>query len=109
MINSDGLPFSFAGSSRLAKVIRLSKLVDKDFKPPSRNVVSGSLLELSYKSNCEENKAILLAEAEMSGISLLDDCVTIGKMPLMNVLTMLGDNPPIVCGIHLKGQNYHSQ
>lgn len=100
MIHSDGLPFSFAGSSRLAKVIRLSKLVDKDFKPPSRNVVAGSLLELSYKANWEENKEILLAEAEMFGISLLGDGATIGKMPLMNVLAMSGDNPPIVAGIH---------
>ena len=88
MIYADGLPFSFIQSRRLAEVLRLAKLVDSTYCVPTRNAVSGELLELSYQSAWEVNKQLLISEGETFGISMLGDGATISKMPLINILCM---------------------
>ena len=74
--------------------------MDSSFKVPARHVVAGELLELSYKTAWERNRTQLFTDGEKFGISMLGDGATISKMPLINILCMAGDNPPIVAGIH---------
>ena len=45
------------------------------------------------------NKESLLKEAETFGLTLIGDGATIKRAPLMNILDMCGNTPPIIVGI----------
>ena len=83
-------------------------MVKQDFVIPGRKKIGGDLLKLNYQ-NCQKmNRAQLLASAPMFGLSFLGDGATIHKMPLINVLAMSANVPPVTvcindCTDHLQG------
>ena len=48
MIHADGLSFSLAESLRFKRVLKLARCVSSNFKPPSRQLVAGDLLDINF-------------------------------------------------------------
>ncbi len=47
----------------------------------------------------DSNKKKILAEATTFGIAMCGDGATVHRMPLMNILCLSGEQPPVVLGI----------
>ena len=76
-----------------------SRVVGSDFEIPKRSQIGGSLLDLNFQTKYEHNKENLLKNAEVFGLAFLGDGGTIKRMPLMNILAMCGDVPPITISV----------
>ena len=74
-------------------------LVDKNFVIPNKSKIGGELLDINFSNIHGINKAKLLVEAPLCGITFLGDGATIKQMPLFNVLAMSGSTPPLTIGI----------
>ena len=76
-----------------------SKVVGTDFEIPKRSQIGGSLLDLNFQTKYEHNEENLLKNADVFGLAFLGDGATIKRMPLMNILAMCGDVPPITISV----------
>ena len=74
---------------------RFDSFVGSDFEIPKRSQIGGSLLDLNFQTKYEHNKENLLKNADVFWLAFLGDGATIKRMPLMNILAMCGDVPPI--------------
>jgi hypothetical protein len=83
----------------LARLIKLARLVGNDFKMPSRKKISGELLDLNFQTVYNENKALLCRDASVFGLSFIGDGATIKRMPLLNILGLCSNTPPITIAI----------
>jgi hypothetical protein len=81
------------------RLVRMCCLVDKDFVIPNKKKIGGELLDINFSNINGINKAKLLVEAPLCGITFLGDGATIKRMPLFNVLAMSGSTPPLTIGI----------
>ena len=100
LFHCENIPDSTVQSARFAIVLKKARLVGNDFKMPGRKMIGGPLLALNYKTCFEENKSLILKNADVYGLTWLGDGATIHRMPLLNILTMCGDAPPMVVSIH---------
>ncbi len=57
------------------------------------------MLDINFQSVYDTNKASILTNASLLGLSWLGDGVTIIKIPLINMLAMCGNKPPAVISI----------
>ena len=69
MIHVDGLSERFAESPRLARVIKLSKMVPLGYTPPNRKSVGGDLLDESFAKHVADNNKRIEANAEFEGLA----------------------------------------
>ena len=99
MVHCDGLPFAQVGRIRFRKVLKLAKTASSSFKCPSRNQVSGVLLDKNFDSCWDDNRNLLLASAHIFGLYWLGDGATIGRAPMTNILGGNGMCAPIVVAI----------
>ena len=86
-------------SARFELVIKYARLVGSEFQIPHRRKTWGPLLKLNYDSDYSIIKEELLKEAKTFGLTFIGDGATIKQAPLMNILSMCGNTPPIVVGI----------
>lgn len=94
-----GLSFSITQSAQFKQMIAKARTVRSGFVPPTRNALSGRLLEMSYKKTLDECMAKLMKDADIYGISLFGDGATVRKMPLFNVLGSGINEPAAVLDI----------
>lgn len=93
----EGLAFRLAESPYLLQVINCARKCPKNYQPPGRTQVSGSLLNLAYNDCLKLGRDQLLNNSVgHHGLALLGDGATIKKMPLFNILVSGADGPPIV-------------
>ncbi len=59
----------------------------------------GERLQLNYENTYDCNKMTIMKDARTFGIAWLGDRATIKLMPLLNVLALCGEEPPIVISI----------
>ena len=104
MGTSDKREKNDASMQRSDRVIVLknkkTRLVRNDFKMPGRKMIGGPLSALNYKTCFEENKSLILKNADVYGLTWLGVGATIHQMPLIYILTICGDVPPVVVSIH---------
>ena len=87
-------------SASFARLVKYARLTTSDFIIPNRNKLGGPLLRLSYDATKEVNKTTLMRAASTWGLSFMGDGATVSRMPLINVLGMCGDSPPIVVAVN---------
>jgi hypothetical protein len=93
------IPFNAVMSSSFKIMLGHARLVGRDYKPPSRQALGSTLLDINHSNCVEHNKEILCREADMFGLSWLSDGATIARMPLINVLGLCADTPPVCADI----------
>ena len=86
MIHSLGLSFSLCSEPKFRQVLRLAKAVPTQYNPPSRNQVSGELLDLNYIQNLKRMKELLIKDIDIYGLTFFGDGATVKRMPLINIL-----------------------
>ena len=59
----------------------------------------GELLQLNYENTYHCNKMTIMKDARTFGIAWLGDGATIKHMPLLNMLALCGEEPPVVISI----------
>jgi hypothetical protein len=89
-----GLAFSAIEGEHFQQILRLARLVDKTYRPPTRKVLSNDLLNLSYDNRLKRYMENLINSADVYGLLLFGDGATVHGMPLMNILAT-GVNEPI--------------
>ena len=97
--HESNIPFNVVGSSSFKLMLSYARLVGKDYKPPNRNSLGTTLLDINHKNCIEHNQENLCREADVFGLSWLSDGATIGRMPLINVLGLCADSPPTCVAI----------
>ena len=86
MIHADGLSFSLAESLRFKRVLKLARCVSSNFKPPSRQLVAGDLMDINFDKCIARMEDALKKEADTFGLTFLGDGATVRRLPLINVL-----------------------
>ncbi len=64
-------------------------------------------MDLSYETKYTAIKVLLLKEAQVFGLGFLNNCTSVKRMPLLNILAMCGDTTPVTvliqdCSKHMK-------
>ncbi len=59
----------------------------------------GGLLKLNFENTYKRNKMALMKDARTFGVAWLGDGATIKRMPLLNMLALCGEEPPVVISI----------
>ena len=70
-----------------------------DFKVPNRQKLGKELLDINFNSCCESNIKELMKEGFVFGSTFVGDGATIGRMPLVNILEIVAEVPPVVIAI----------
>ena len=89
LIHSCGLPFSLASHHKFQRVLTYAKQAPKNYTPPNRNLVAGTLLDLNYDIYKNQTIEMLLKDADVYGITFFGDGATVRKSPLINILASL--------------------
>ena len=70
-------------------MIKYACMVGSSYKPPARQEIGGTLLDINHKNIVENNKEVLCHEADIFGLTWLSDGATIACMPLIIFLAFL--------------------
>jgi hypothetical protein len=81
-----GLPWSLVDEPKFRHMLKMARLVDKNYTPPSRKEVAGPLLDINYDNHMQKQKALLLSEADMYGLVIYGDGATVRRLALFNIL-----------------------
>ena len=108
LIHSHGLPFSLSSDPKFRKVLLLAKNVPTTFRPPGRNEVAGTLLDLNYDAYMLRIMQLLKQDSNFYGISIFGDGATVKKKALLNILASGVHMPSacleiVDCSAHLAG------
>jgi hypothetical protein len=98
-VYSKGLSFSVTEGDHFLEILKLSRLVSKSYRPPTRKALGNELLDLSYESRLAKYMHDLDIDAEVYGLSLFGDGATVHGMPLMNILASGVTEPSAVLAI----------
>ena len=71
--HESNIPFNVVGSSSFKLMLSYARLVGKDYKPPNRNSLGTTLLDINHKNCIEHNQENLCREADVFGLSWLSD------------------------------------
>ena len=93
----ENIPDRVVESHRFQTLITKSRLAGSDFKIPNLSQVGGDLLENNYNSCMENNVGLIGKDVEVFAIMWMSDEATMFRMPLVNILVMCVDVPPIGC------------
>lgn len=72
--HESNIPFNAVGSSSFKLMLNYARLVGKDYKPPSREALATTMLDVNHKNCVQHNKEVLCREAKF-GLSWLSDGV----------------------------------
>ena len=97
--HAQNIPDAVVESPEFKRLVRQCRLVDNTFVIPNKKKIGGELLDINFENIKEINKTNLLKEAAVFGIVLMGDGATIHRMPLLNILAMSGNTPPLTIGI----------
>jgi len=97
--HSENIPDKVVESARFRRLIKVARLCGEEFVCPDWKKIGGELLDLNFETRYNANKEALLKEAKIFGLAFLGDGATVKRMPLMNILAMCGDTPPITVSI----------
>jgi hypothetical protein len=61
--------------------------------------IGGPLLDLNFQTKYDDNKTNLLKSADVFGLSFLGNGATVKRMPMINILALCADTPPITAAI----------
>jgi hypothetical protein len=81
-----GLSFPATQGLEFRRVLKCAKQGLASFIPPSRQMIAGELLDLTYQQRMDLNVAALLRDAEVFGLCLFGDGTTVKRMPLISTL-----------------------
>ena len=85
-ILSNGLPPSLVECPKLKLVIEGAKHIPNSYKPPSRQLVAGPLLDTNHATVSNKIDEQLLKNLEVYGLTIFGDGATILRTPLINIL-----------------------
>jgi hypothetical protein len=71
------IPDAVVETREFNRLVRMCRLVDKDFVIPNKKKIGGELLDINFPNINGINKAKLLVEAPLCGITFLGDGATI--------------------------------
>lgn len=83
---SNGLPPSLSECPKLKLVIEGAKHIPNSYKPPSRQLVAGPLLDTNHTTISDKIDEQLLQESEVFGLTIFGDGATILRTPFINIL-----------------------
>jgi hypothetical protein len=87
-------------SPRFKRMVSVLSKVGSDFEIPKQRQIGGPLLDLNFQTKYFDNKTNLLKSAAVFGLGFLGDGATVKRMPLMNIMTLCVDTPPMTISIH---------
>ena len=85
-ILSNGLPPSLSECPKLRVVIEKAKSVPATYKPPSRQLVAGPLLDANHSTISTVIEEQITKEADVFGATIFGDGATHFKIPYFNIL-----------------------
>jgi hypothetical protein len=94
-----GLSFSAVEGEHFLQILKLARLVTKQYRAPSRKVISNDLLNISYNNRLERYMDALSTDSTVFGLSLFGDGATVHGMPLMNILACRHYEPSALLAI----------
>jgi hypothetical protein len=86
-------------SSSFKIMLNYARLVGREYTSPGRRDLGHLLLDINHRNIVEHNKEVLRQEADVFGLSWLSDGAAISRSPLINVLGLCADIPPIFVAI----------
>ena len=86
LIHLGGLSFSLVDKQLFRRVLMLAKAVPTSYRPPSRNQVSGKLLELLHDQLMQRQYEELLKDVDLFKLQFYLDGATIKTVPFLNVM-----------------------
>ena len=81
-----GQAFNTAEDPLFLNILQGARYIGKSYKPPTRKLITGALLESLYKRKYNSMIKQLVREADKYGIALYGDGATIAKTPFFNIL-----------------------
>ena len=97
--HENNIPDWVVASGLFKVMINQARMVGSGYKPPQCQDIGGKLLDINYSNVIDNNKRLLEREADTFGLNWLSDGATIARMPLINVLGMCADTPPLCVAI----------
>ena len=70
MIHSNALPHRLSECPKLKHVLNMAKVVGNDYKPPTRDLVGGDLLDANYEHTFKKSMVSLKANAPTFGLTV---------------------------------------
>jgi hypothetical protein len=95
LIHKEGLSHTLSESPLLARVIKLARTVPASYNPPTRKDVGGRYLDVSSTRYEAKNAVIITANLKF-GLSLMSDGATVHHVPLVNILTGVPNQLPVL-------------
>ena len=100
-VYSRGLAFNLTNDNPyFDRVLTLARCVPSSYTPPSRNELSGRLLDLCYNQKIEELVKKLVSDGDKFGLAFYGDGATVRKLPLMNIMASCVRERAAVLEIH---------
>lgn len=92
-LHSHCLTFALAEDPKLMQLIQIARTLGPNYKPPSRDLISGKYLDAIHETSWRQQMASLLSEARIYGVTIFGDGATIKSVALVNVLAAGVNNP----------------
>ncbi len=86
--------------ARLKQMVSVLSKVGSNFEIPKQRQIGGPLLGLNFQRKYFHNKTKLLKSSDVFGLGFLGNGATVKRMPLMNIIALYADTPPITISIH---------
>ena len=98
-IHSNSLPFSLVKDPKFVAMIRAAKFAPTSYVTPTRAAIAGELLDTTYDAYMSEVKSQIDRDAGLLGLAIYGDGATIGKRPMINIMTASAHNPQALCDV----------
>jgi hypothetical protein len=99
MVYCKALSFSFGECPYFKRVLEVARSAPRGYKPPTRNTLSGPMLDLAYSTQLLRDLEELLIDADIFGLAMFGDAATIHKCPLVNMFASSFKAPAILINI----------
>jgi hypothetical protein len=96
----ENIPDMVVELPRFKRMVSVLSKVGSDFEIPKQRQFGGPLLDLNFQMEYFHNKTNLLKSADVFGLGFLGNGATVKRMPLMNIIALCADTPPITISIH---------
>ncbi len=96
----ENIPDMVVELPRFKQMVFVLTTVGSDFEIPKQMQIRRPLLDLNIQTKYFDNKTNLLKSADVFGLGFLGNGATVKRMPLMNIIALCVDTPPITISIH---------
>jgi hypothetical protein len=80
-------------------VLEVAQSAPKGYKPPTRKIIAGDMLDLAYKSELHRGFVEFFMDSDIFGVAFFGDGATIHKCPLVNVFASSFHVPAMIRSI----------